>query len=59
MKKPRNHLRIPDIAPAHAAELAALIVPLAIGLTVDAIAYRLLRVLDDDDPWDPDAARVH
>ena len=48
MKKWRNHLRTPHIAPAHAAELAALILALAAGLSVDAIACRLLRVLDDD-----------
>ena len=57
MKKWRHHLRTPHIAPAHAAELAALILALALGLSVDAIACRLLRVLDDD-PWDPGAARV-
>ncbi len=32
-------------------QLAALIVALAAGLSVDAIACRLLRALDDDDPW--------
>jgi hypothetical protein len=32
----------------HAAEVAALIMTLAAGLSVDAIACRLLRVLDDD-----------
>ncbi len=59
MKKWRNHLRIPHIAPAHAAELAALILAFALGLSVDTIACHLLRALDDDDPWDPGATRVH
>ncbi len=48
MKKWRNHLRTPHIDTTHAAELAALIVALAAGLSIDAIACRLLRVLDDD-----------
>jgi hypothetical protein len=51
MKKWRSHLRTPHFDAAHVAEFAALIVALAAGLSVDAIACRLLRVLDDDDPW--------
>ena len=56
----RNQLRIPHIAPAHAAELVALIVAVqvAVGLSVEAIACHLLRALDDDDPWGPSAAPV-
>ena len=47
-RKWRNPLRIPLRDNAHAAELAAIIVALAAGFSVDAIACRLLEVLDDD-----------
>jgi hypothetical protein len=49
----RNHLRTAHIDAAHAAELAALVVAaqLAAGLCVEAVACRLLRALDDDDPF--------
>jgi hypothetical protein len=43
-QKWRNPLRNPH----HAAELAALVVALAAGLSVDAIACRLMQNLDDD-----------
>ncbi len=58
MKKWHSHLRTPHVDGAHAAQLAAVVVALAAGFSVDAIACRLLRVLDDDDPWEPSAARV-
>lgn len=48
MKKWRNPLRAPHLDSTHAAELAAIIVALAAGFSVDAIACRLLEVLDDD-----------
>jgi hypothetical protein len=48
MKKWRNELRAPHLDGTHAAELAAIIVALAAGFSVDAIACRLLEVLDDD-----------
>jgi hypothetical protein len=49
----RNHLRTAHIDATHAAELAALVVAvqLAAGLCVEAVACRLLRALDDDDPF--------
>jgi len=47
MKKWRNPLRT-HLASAHATELAALVVALAAGLSVDAIACRLMQDLDDD-----------
>jgi len=50
----RNHLPTAQIDAAHAAELAALIVvavQLAAALSVEVIACRLLRALDDDDPF--------
>jgi hypothetical protein len=48
MKKWRNLLPTFHRDSAHAAELAALIVALAAGFSVDTLACRLLRVLDDD-----------
>jgi hypothetical protein len=47
-RKWRNPLRAPHLDSTHAAELAAIIVALAAGFSVDAIACRLLEVLDDD-----------
>ena len=46
----RNQLRTVHIDAVHAAEFAALIVAvqLAAGLSVEAVACRLLRALDDD-----------
>jgi hypothetical protein len=46
-QKWRNPLRT-NLAGARAAELAALVVALAAGLSVDAIACRLMQNLDDD-----------
>ncbi len=49
----RNRLRPFRIDAVHAAELGALIVAiqLAAGLSAEAMACRLLRALDDDDPF--------
>lgn len=49
-QKWRNPVRALHLDRAHAAELAAILVALAAGLSIDAIACRLLQVLDDDPP---------
>jgi hypothetical protein len=48
-----NHRRSFRIDAVHAAELGALIVAvqLAAGLSAEAMACRLLRAWDDDDPF--------